>query len=187
MQRATYSISTICKMLDLTDRRVQQLAKEGIIPKAERGKYDLVQCVRAYIHYLREKALGNDSGLEGALWRERMVKANALKAEMELDEMKKDLVRVERVERYLDKLFTAIKQHILAMPSKVSPMVVSEDSEEGVKLVLEGEARDILNLIADYEIDDDEDDGEPNDSLPDSQITEQGKTTEKADGNGVGK
>jgi phage terminase Nu1 subunit (DNA packaging protein) len=172
-------------MLDLTDRRVQQLAKKGVLPKTEKGKYDLVGCVRGYVHYLRDITLG-DTDSDGNKWRERMVKANALKAEMELDQMKQDLVKVEKVERYLDKLFTAIKQHILLMPAKVSPMLAGEDTEEGIKLVLEGEAQDILTLIADYEIDDEAEDGEPDDSLPDSEITEQGEATEKANGNGVG-
>ena len=187
MPRISYPISTICKMLDLTDRRVQQLAKEGVLPKTEKGKYDLVGCVRGYVHYLRDMALGKDTDVDGHKWRERMVKANALKAEMELDDMKQDLVRVVKIESYLDKLFTAIKQHILAMPSKVSPMVAGEESVEGIKLVLEGEAHDILNLIADYEIIDDPDDGRPDDSEPDSEITEQGETPEKTNGNGVGK
>ena len=34
----SFNIQAIAKLLKLSERRIQQLAKEGIIPKAERGK-----------------------------------------------------------------------------------------------------------------------------------------------------
>ena len=42
MSAATQPIGVIAKLLDLSERRVQQLSREGVIPKAERGQYDLV-------------------------------------------------------------------------------------------------------------------------------------------------
>jgi hypothetical protein len=39
-------IGVIARLLDLSERRVQQLSREGVIPKAERGQYDLVGAVR---------------------------------------------------------------------------------------------------------------------------------------------
>lgn len=56
----TVPIDTICKLLDLTQQRVNQLAREGIIPKLERGRYELVPVVRAYIQYLRMGNLKRD-------------------------------------------------------------------------------------------------------------------------------
>lgn len=43
----------IARLLNLTERRLQQLAREGIIPKAARGQYPLAGCVRSYIQYLQ--------------------------------------------------------------------------------------------------------------------------------------
>ena len=40
MAAATQPIAVIAKLLDLTERRVQQLSREGVIPKAERGRYE---------------------------------------------------------------------------------------------------------------------------------------------------
>jgi len=42
MSAATQPIGVIAKLLDLSERRVQQLSREGVIPKAERGQYDLI-------------------------------------------------------------------------------------------------------------------------------------------------
>ncbi len=39
---ATYPVETIAELPDLTPRRVYQLTTEGIIPKASRGRYELV-------------------------------------------------------------------------------------------------------------------------------------------------
>lgn len=44
-----YKVAVIARFLNLTERRVQQLARDGIIPKPEKGKYDLVGCVQGYI------------------------------------------------------------------------------------------------------------------------------------------
>jgi len=57
---ATVSLDTICRLLDLTPQRINQLAKEGVIPKLERGKYELVPVVRAYIQFLRMGNLKRD-------------------------------------------------------------------------------------------------------------------------------
>ncbi len=54
----SFNITAISKLLKLTERRIQQLAKDNIIPKAERGKYDLINSVHGYIDFLKAKAGG---------------------------------------------------------------------------------------------------------------------------------
>lgn len=44
----------MARLLMLTRERLRQLAKEGVIPAAERGKYPLVQTVQAYLEWLRD-------------------------------------------------------------------------------------------------------------------------------------
>ncbi|MDR0703186.1 MAG: hypothetical protein LBF61_12465 [Azoarcus sp.] len=40
---STASVETIAKLLDMTPRRVQQLATEGVVPKPEKkGQYEIV-------------------------------------------------------------------------------------------------------------------------------------------------
>lgn len=43
----------IARLLNITERRLQQLAREGLVPKAARGQYPLAGCVRSYIQYLQ--------------------------------------------------------------------------------------------------------------------------------------
>ena len=49
---AKISLTAISQLLKLTERRIQQLAKDGIIPKADRGEYDMIPVVHAYIDFL---------------------------------------------------------------------------------------------------------------------------------------
>jgi nucleoid-associated protein YejK len=44
----------ISHVLDITERRVQQLAKAGIIPRIGPGEYNLSEAVQAYISYIKE-------------------------------------------------------------------------------------------------------------------------------------
>ena len=62
MSEQTYPVSTIAKLLILTERQVQSLAKQGVLPKTERARYELVPVVQAYIRYLRERAMGGAVG-----------------------------------------------------------------------------------------------------------------------------
>lgn len=48
-----FSGEIVARLLGITPRRLQQLAKEGVIPKAGRGQYPLAPVVRAYIQYVQ--------------------------------------------------------------------------------------------------------------------------------------
>lgn len=54
------STEIMAKLFELDPRRVQQLAKEGILPAASQRpyKFDLLPTVKAYIRYLRDRAMG---------------------------------------------------------------------------------------------------------------------------------
>ena len=83
---ASFNIQAIAKLLKLSERRIQQLAKENVIPKAERGKYDLVNSVNGYIDYLKSKAGGEFKVEEVLKNKNKLLKAKAELAE--IDKMK---------------------------------------------------------------------------------------------------
>ena len=51
----TISAGQAARLLDLTHERLRQLAAEGFIPKAERGRYPLVGVVQGYIKFLNDE------------------------------------------------------------------------------------------------------------------------------------
>ena len=78
------SLDILSKVFDLSPRRVQQLARDGAIPKATRGKYPLIGAVRGYIQFLRQGSSG-DRYLSARM---RKIEADAASAEMDLAEKK---------------------------------------------------------------------------------------------------
>lgn len=46
--------SVIADLLEISSRRVEQLAKLGVIPREGRGRYCVGKAVPAYLCYLRE-------------------------------------------------------------------------------------------------------------------------------------
>lgn len=56
MSRQLVSVKVVAQMLDLTPRRVQQLAAEGMITRASHGHYDLIVVYRDYIRLLRARS-----------------------------------------------------------------------------------------------------------------------------------
>jgi hypothetical protein len=87
----------IAEHLDLSIRRVQDLVVEGVL---ERGA-DLDQCRVSYIRYLRGGASGKHTGATPILadGRARLVKLQGDKVEIELAELRGEVVRADDVSR----------------------------------------------------------------------------------------
>ena len=45
----TVPLKTIARVCNVTERRVKQLVKEGVMPRHERGRYPFIRCVTGYI------------------------------------------------------------------------------------------------------------------------------------------
>lgn len=86
----TVDLPTLAVILDLTERRVYQLVKDGTIKRAAKGRYNLIEAVRGYLNYLR--AAANDSTLSLSEQRTRLVKLQAEKVQIELDRSRGELV-----------------------------------------------------------------------------------------------
>ena len=61
--RMLVPVTHLSKIFNITDRRVQQLASDGIIPKAERGQYPFIEAVQGYIKFLQERAFGKSDNM----------------------------------------------------------------------------------------------------------------------------
>ena len=103
-------VSTIAKLFGLTERRVQQLARDGVIPKPEKNQYELIGSVRSYIEYLQQRAFGKGAAPQDTHHeRARLLKAQADMAEIDLAERTGELVTVERIEADWIQMVTACR------------------------------------------------------------------------------
>lgn len=124
---ATYPVDTICKLCDLTPRRVQQLTAEGVLVKVERGRYDLIRSVRGYIQYLKERALKADQVPEDE-WKKRKVRAEAETAEHELAVLRSDYIEKGKIRDRDERVASTIRAKLRAIPSGLAAKLTGKQS-----------------------------------------------------------
>jgi hypothetical protein len=141
----TYPVTTIAKLLLLTDRRVQQLSAEGVIPRAERGRYELAPAVQGYIRYLQERHLGKEgeTGEEGestiAAEKLRKLKADADMAEMDRDKQAGVLQDEGAVVKAYAGRIVAARAKMLGIPKNLSPQLVGMEDPAEIETLIKAE------------------------------------------------
>lgn len=153
----------IARLFGVTDRRVQQLAKEGIIPAAQTRpyKFDLLPTVQAYIRYLSEKANGkgqkstDDVRAESDKLRaEADLKTYKAKiAEMQYNELEGTMHRSEDVEAMTNDLVYTVRSSLMALPGRVAMDAAQAESAAEVSEIIRSECYKILEELADYKYD----------------------------------
>lgn len=120
-----YPASFFARLFSLSERRIQQLAKQEVIPKAARGQYPLIGTIQGYVKYLQERSLGVEVG-PGDLQTERvrLTKGNADKVELEVAILQGDLIPAETVAMVQTKMLGAFRAKCLSIPTKTAPRVV---------------------------------------------------------------
>jgi phage terminase Nu1 subunit (DNA packaging protein) len=149
MAAQTFPLDTISKLLDLTPQRVNQLVREGIIPKADRGRYELVPVVQAYIRYLRDRAIKGDvHGDDYSAHRTRLIKARADLLEMEQAQIGGKLIPAEDVENAWIEVLANCRAKMLSILTKSAPEVFAAESLVEVKGILKTAVNEALSELA---------------------------------------
>jgi phage terminase Nu1 subunit (DNA packaging protein) len=116
----TVSLDAVCEALNLKVRRIHVLVKEGIIPPpVERGRYDLVGCMRGYIRFLQK----GETGDALTAHRTRQARARADMLEMERAQLAGELVPLEQVARAWAQVLTTLRTLMLAVPAQLAARI----------------------------------------------------------------
>jgi phage terminase Nu1 subunit (DNA packaging protein) len=147
------SVTTLAKLFEVSERRVQQLAKEAIIPKPERGQYDLANSIRAYIRYLRTRLEGRQLGVDDnspdlRAERKRLLKAQADKLEMEQQELRRELLPHTLVQELLEDLAILFAANLDAWPGRLAHDLAGLKQPVEVKNKLYSESRQLRSELA---------------------------------------
>lgn len=143
-QQTGVAVDVVAGLFGLTPRRIQQLAKEGVLPKAERGRYNLAACVRSYVAHLQAKlqeAQNRQVGERSAGLAED--KALKVRAERELAELRVQrersmVVPVADVAADREREYAAFSATLDAIPSREAatfpevPVAVAIDRLHGI-------------------------------------------------------
>ncbi len=113
-------VGVLGAVLSLGARRIQQLAKSGIVVRLGRGRYDLLASVGRYIGWLHDQLDEKDVALAADYQdsRARRENANAALAELELGERRGALLRRDAVVAAWQEIILMCKEKLRAIPSK---------------------------------------------------------------------
>ena len=157
------STEIMAKLFELDPRRVQQLAKEGVLPAASQRpyKFDLLPTVMAYIRYLRDRANGKEAKTADTVKAEAeklraeadLKQSKAKIAELQLKELEGKMHRSEDVEAMTNDLVYTARSMIMALPGRLAMDVVQAGSANEASALIRAECYKILNELAGYQYD----------------------------------
>lgn len=143
-----YPKKVIADLLNLSERRVEQLTHQKILPKAERGKYDLGPTVKAYVMYLQQRLSGGDEVIDIKALKDEKLRAEtderrakARIAEMRAKALEGSLLEREQVVKEWTSRVTEVKAALLNLPQEIGFLFADSQYrntvEEGVELFVE--------------------------------------------------
>jgi phage terminase Nu1 subunit (DNA packaging protein) len=162
----TYPVGTIAKLLLISERRVQQLTRDGVIPRADRGRYELAPAVQGYIRFLQERTIGggNSGPIDYHAEKARLTKAQADTAEIELARARGEVAPVAEFEKATTRLMAIIRANVMNVPARAVLQLLGETDESTFKQRLRAELALALEQAAqaDIDLDEEEEEGVPN-------------------------
>lgn len=150
---------TLAACFGMSERRVQQLAKEGVIPYFKQGKsfrYNLIEAVSKYTAYLRDGAQ-SDAALD---FEERKAKAEAELKENKLEQERLKLAELEGtmhrsddVREATESLVYSVRGQLVALPGRLAVDVTACKSAAEASEVIRREVNRILDDLTKYRYD----------------------------------
>jgi phage terminase Nu1 subunit (DNA packaging protein) len=146
-----FSASSLASTLNVTVRRVQQLAEEGVVIKDARGKYRAIESIQRYIRYLQEREGLNQEGIDFNREKALHEKTKRELAELDLAVRKGELHRGEDVRMVMTDMLTAFRAKILAIPTKLAPQLVGKADLAQITSIITAELHEALKELSDYD------------------------------------
>jgi hypothetical protein len=156
-------IADLTRELNLKDRRIYQLAHEGL--PNDRGVYDVVACFRWYVRFLQrkilERALPEDGDGDGGgpatsatATRHKMLSIESELKQIELAEKREQLVSIEKVTKDLQAIVVEIRTRILALPPRLAAEVLGETDLAVSQVKIDRSLKGALEALSEFDPDD---------------------------------
>jgi hypothetical protein len=140
------------KLLQLSQGRISQLNKSGVLKPAKgskvgKGTFELLPSVHGYLATLR----ANDTPSPFNEARTVLTSTRAAIAELDLQARQAQLVSVEEIEAGWGQLMDALKGHLLSMPTKIAARLSSCRTTVEAQALLRREIHDALGRISTHQ------------------------------------
>ena len=150
----------IAKFFGRSNRHIQQLTSDGILPVVKRthkdgNLYDLIPTIQRYIKYL-QGIVDNRTKSTDELEAQRLnvdiklKEAKADKAILDLKILKAEVLRVEDVRAYVEDLAATTKALLTALPGRLAMDVLNASTAAEVSEIIDIAVIEVLNELKDY-------------------------------------
>lgn len=147
----SFTTPEIAALVGCTPRHLQQLARDGIIPKAQRGRWPR-EAVTAFCDYLRDDARRGPADFQAE--RARLTRAQADLAEATLAQRRGELLLRQDVDEAVMGAFARVRARLLAVPSKCAAEAVAVGSPTEAEVIIREAVHDALAELAATDVDD---------------------------------
>ena len=153
----------LANLFGLTGQWINQLTRDGVIKRRDTpaGKrYNVVESVRAYTQYLRDKAAGRadkgipeDKELEKFEAEVKIKQAKAKIAELEADEVQGIMHRSEDVADMTEDLIYTVRGSLMALPGRLAVDVTSAQTAAEAAGIIRAEVFKVMQELSQYRYD----------------------------------
>jgi len=135
-----WSTKQLCSALQISQQRISQLCKGGVLPQPEDGKHDPFKAVPAYISFISQRVAGGD--LKGARIAKYAVET-ALR-ELELKQKSSELISRSAVENEFFTIARSVRDNFQNLPIRTCGLVAAERNQQRCYEILATEVQQIL-------------------------------------------
>lgn len=135
----------LAKLLNITQRRVNQLAEEKIITRQPEGDFVLPEAIAEFYSFKFQSDEAIDFIAEKALHE----KAKRELAELELQKRRNEVHDAADVELVMTDMLTNLRSQLLGLPAKMAPQLANRDKDY-IDQTLTDEIYARLTEISDY-------------------------------------
>ena len=153
----------LANLFGLTGQWINQLTRDGVIKRRDtpNGKrYNVVESVRAYTQYLRDKAasradrgIPEDKELEKFDAEVRIKTAKAKIAELEAQEVQGIMHRSEDVAAMTEDLIYTVRDSLLALPGRLAVDVAGASTAAEAAEIVKREVYAVMKELSQYQYD----------------------------------
>lgn len=145
----------MANIFGVTERRVRQMVEEEIIDRVGHGRYNLLDSVKKYIAFLRANNAAEEqtTKLKESLEYEKYLHERAKRemAELELARLKGQMHYSVEVEKVMNRMLADFRSKLLALPSKVAPMLIAREDISFIQDLLQKEIYEALQELSEYD------------------------------------
>lgn len=145
-----YDKKNVAEFLNITPRRVGQLADEGIL-KEYGGRYKLKECIADYIEYLQNQISDRDYTSDYNTERAKLTRAKREKEEMEFKLRQNELHLAEDIELVMGNIIISFRNKMMTIPQKALNQLMNAKKSEEIMEILEIAINEALNELSEYD------------------------------------